>query len=113
MVVISGIIAAAKIAVRVAPYAFRAGKITYQAAKKTKHGAAWIRRHPKAVKYGTAAAGVGTLLLDLTNIDYSAIPTAKIRTPTVKQTRDNVYSTGSRQFNNANYRSCYRYRRRR
>ncbi len=74
MVIITGIKTAIKIGIKALPYAIRAGKVGYSAAKATKHGARWLRKHPKAVKYGTVAAGGASLLLDLTNIDYSAIP---------------------------------------
>ncbi len=110
MTVISGIFAAAKVAIKIAPFVYRASKITYKAASKTKHGAQWMRRHPKIVKYGTVAAGGASLLLDLTNIDYSAI-TPQIRSPTVKQTRGNFQRSRSRFKCKPDYYPGYRNRR--
>ncbi len=109
MVVISGIITVVKTAIKIAPIAFRASKIVYKAGVKTKHGSQWIRRHPKIVKYGTVAAGAGSLLLDLTNIDYSAIQ-EKGKPDKKQQTRSYIQSSYSRQQFKSNCRPRYRYR---
>ncbi len=109
MTVISGILQAAKITIKIAPIAFRAGKIGYQAAGKTKHGAQWIRKHPKIIKYGTIGAAGASLLLDLTNIDYSAIPSPTKYPSKNGQTRANLYSARSGQ----QYYSKYQYLHRR
>ncbi len=108
MVVITGIKTAIKIGLRALPYALRAGKVGYSAAKATKHGASWIRRHPKAVKYGTVAAGGATLLLDLTNIDYSAIPPYE-KPGKIGQTRSYMEQSSSRP----RYSNVYRTSRKR
>ncbi len=110
MVVISGIITIVKTAIKIAPVAFRASKIVYKAGSKTKHGAQWIRAHPKIVKYGTAAAGAGSLLLDLTNIDYSAIQSQKGKPDKKQQTRSYFQSSRARQQFKSNCRPRYRYR---
>ncbi len=112
MTVISGIIEAVKIGIRVAPVIYKSGKIVYKAGGKTRQGAQWLSRHPKIVKYGTVAAGASSLLLDLTNIDYSAIIPEKVRPPTVKQTRSNFQSSRSRFRRESNCYPGYRYRRR-
>lgn len=94
MTVITGI----QTAIKIAPIVYRAGKIVYHGVKRTKAGAQWLSRHPKIAKYGTVAAGAGGLLLDLTNVDYSAIPSPFTKPGKVGQTRDNVYGTKSRRF---------------
>ncbi len=103
MVVISGIKTAIKIA-KYAPVVWKVGKVVYKGIKSTKQGGQWISRHPKALKYGTAAAGVGSLLLDLTNIDYSAIIPQKTTSPVkTGQTRTNMVLPGSRSRNRYGY----------
>ncbi len=106
MAVISGIIQAAKIAIKVAPVAFRAGKFGYKVAGKTKHGAKWIRQHPKIIKAGTVAAGAGGLILDLTNIDYSSLvpPTKPGK---IGQTRKYVYGASNGRFYNQKRKHMY------
>ncbi len=93
MVVITGI----KTAIKIAPIIYKGSKIVYKGFKKTKYGAQWLSRHPQIAKYGTAAAGVGGLLLDLTNIDYSALPSFK-KPYKNGQARGNVYGTKYGRF---------------
>ncbi len=93
MVVITGI----KTVIKIAPIIYKVAKIGYKGFSKTRAGSQWIRRHPRVIKYGTAGAGIGSLLLDLTNIDYSAIiPPAKYRKD--RQTRTNFYRASNRRF---------------
>ncbi len=104
MVVISGIQTAIKIARVAIPIAIKAGKFGYRTTKATHKGAKWLRRHPKVAKYGTAAAGVGSLLLDLTNIDYDALlPKTIPGTTKTGQTRDYMVIPGSRPRNRYGY----------
>ncbi len=102
MVVISGI----KTAIKIAPIIYKIGKITYKGFKSTRKGQQWLSRHPKALKYGTAAAGVGSLLLDLTTIDYDALLPKTVSTPKNGQTRKYMEFPGSRsryQYSNRPY----------
>ncbi len=109
MVVVTGIIAVAKVAWEVVKIAARTTPYVYKGVKKSKQGAQWLSRHPKIAKYGTVAASSAPIIYDLMNIDYSAIQTTKIRSPTVKQTRGNFQSSRTRQFCKPNYRSRNRY----
>ncbi len=100
MVVISGI----KTAIKIAPVVYKVGKVVWKASLKTKRGGQWMTRHPKVVKYGTAAAGVGSLLLDLTNIDYDAlIPKTVPGTGKNGQTRNYMEFPSSRSRYRYNY----------
>ncbi len=104
MTVISGI----QTAIKIAPIVYRAGKIIYHGIKRTKAGAQWLSRHPKIAKYGTVAVGAGGLILDLTNIDYSAIPSPFNGSNKNGQTRSNVYGTkyGRKYNQKRTYRYC-------
>ncbi len=104
MVVITGI----KTAIKIAPIIYKGSKIVYQGFKKTKYGAQWMSRHPNIAKYGTAAAGVGGLLLDLSNIDYSALPSWPKSPYKNGQTRGNVYGTKPRRWYRKKRPYCYR-----
>ncbi len=99
MVVVTGIIEAAKIAVRVIP-------IIYKGVKYTRQGTRYLSRHPNIAKYGTIAATSAPIIYDLLNIDYSAIPTAPKRPK--QKTRNFMESAGRRRFNKANYCVSYR-----
>ncbi len=103
MAVISGIITAVKIGLRVAP-------IVYKGIKSTKAGAQWLSRHPKVVKGATVAAGAGGLLLDLTSIDFSGLlPKKSPKYGETGQTRNYMVQSKSKRFRN-NY--CYPRKRR-
>ncbi len=108
MVIITGI----KTAIKIAPIIYKIGKIGYKGFKSTRKGQQWLSRHPKAVKTATAAVGVGGLLLDLTNIDYSAIQIPRFPSKN-RQTRTNVYGTKYGRINYPKYKYLYgrRYRR--
>ncbi len=103
MVVITGI----KTAIKIAPIIYKVAKIGYKGFKSTRKGQQWLSRHPRAVKYGTVGAGVGSLLLDLTNIDYSAIQVPRFPSKN-RQTRTNVYRTKYGRFNNQKYQYLHR-----
>ena len=104
MVVITGI----KTAIKIAPIIYKVSKIVYKGVQKTNRGRQWIARHPKALRYGAIGATAGSLLLDLTNIDYSAIQIPKF--PGKKrQTRGNVYkSRYGQQYQRGDYSREYR-----
>ncbi len=110
MVVISGII---QTILKVAPIVYRVATITYKAGSKTRQGKQWISRHPKALRYGTAAAGGASLLLDLTNIDYSAIIPPKKPSRKIRQTRTNIYGLSNRRVYNTKCKPLPRRSRRR
>ncbi len=100
MTVISGIIQVA----RIAYIGYKVSKVVYKAGSKTKQGAQWLSRHPNIAKYGTVAAGGTSLLLDLTNIDYSAI-----QIPT-KSPYQNGQTRGNMEFSRSRSRYGYQYR---
>ncbi len=100
MVVVTGI----KTVIKLAPVIYRAGQIIYKAGSKTRAFDRYMARHPKALKYGTAAVGIGTLVYDLTNIDYdSLIGTPQTNRP-YRKARTNLQPFGSRQFSKTDYR---------
>ncbi len=108
MVVISGI----KTAIKIAPIVYKVGKVVWKATLKTKRGGQWMTRHPKIVKYGTVAASGGALLLDLSNIDYSAI----IQKPPYRKNgkaRADLLGYSRRRFSQQIYKPYNRCRRRR
>ncbi len=107
MVVIQGI----KTAIKIAPIIYKVGQVAYKGFKSTRKGQQWLSRHPNVAKYGTVGIGVGGLILDLTNIDYSAIIPKNPGYPKNGQTRSNFYSTQRGRFRR--YNNCYRPRRRR
>ena len=109
MVVIQGI----QTAIKIAPIVYKVGKVVWKASMKTKRGGQWLTRHPKIAKYGTVAAGAGGLLLDLTNIDYSAILPKTPSYNKTGQTRNYVVQSHSRcrdrfAYNSPQYWSCIR-----
>ncbi len=93
MTVITGI----KTIIKIAPIIYKVGQVGYKGFKTTRKGQQWLSRHPRAVKYGTVGVGVGGLLLDLTNIDYSAIPSFK-KPYKNGQARGNIYGTKYGRF---------------
>ncbi len=97
MVVVTGIVQAIKIGLRVAPIAYKLAKKNVQVAK-------YLYRHPRIAKYGTIAAGTAPLIYDLLNIDYSAIP-KKPRSSYPKQKTRNLLD---KPFRKQQY--CYDYR---
>ena len=94
MVVVTGI----RTAVKLAPIIYKVGKAVYKAGSKTRSFDRYIARHPKALRYGTAAVGIGTLVYDLTNIDYDSLigPISKTYRKQ-QQARSNFQSSRSRQ----------------
>ncbi len=99
MAVISGIISAIRIGLTVS-------RIVYKVGSKTRAGAKWMQRHPKAVRAGTIGATAGGLILDLTNVDYSAILPKKPWKPSkTGQTRNYMEQSQSRRFQRTNYRT--------
>ncbi len=93
MVVVTGI----RTAVKLAPIIYKGLKLVYKAGSKTRAFDRYMARHPKVLKYGTVAAGVGTLIYDLTNIDYDSLIGKNPTGNRFKQTRGNFYPPGTRQ----------------
>ncbi len=103
MAVISGIISAIRIGLTVS-------RIVYKTGSKTKAGAQWITRHPNYVRAGTIGATAGGLILDLSNVDYSALlPKKPPEYGKTRQTRDYMVKSKSKRIRN-NY--CYPRKRR-
>ncbi len=110
MVIITGI----KTAIKIAPIIYRASKVIYKGARKVPAFNRYMSRHPKILKYGTVAAGAGTLVYDLINIDYDSLIAQIPKTNRKQQqTRGNFYSTRSRFQYKADYCPVPRRRRRR
>ncbi len=101
MVVVTGIIEAAKIALRIAP-------IIYKGVKYSRQGMRYASRHPNIAKYGTIAASSAPIIYDLLNIDYSAIQ-KKIPRRSFPKTRNQMGKPGTRRFNKADYCASVRY----
>ncbi len=93
MVVVTGI----RTAIKLAPIIYKGSKIIYKSLKKTRAFDRYVSRHPKALKYATAGVGVGTLIYDLTNIDYDSLlgPISKTYNKQFK-TRKYFQSPGTR-----------------
>ncbi len=103
MAVITGIIEAIKIGVRVAP-------IVYKIGKKFPPVVKYLYRHPRIAKYGTIGAASAPLIYDLLNIDYSAIPIPKFpKTNKVRQARVNMVKSRARRVICTSYRPRKRY----
>ncbi len=110
MVVITGI----KAAIKLAPIIYRASKVIYKGARKVPAFNRYMSRHPKILKYGTVAAGAGTLVYDLLNIDYDSLIAQIPKTNRqFKQTRGNFQSSRTRFRFKADCPPVYRSRRRR
>ncbi len=95
MAVITGIITAIKIGLRV-------GSIVYKGGKKLPPVVKYFDRHRKAATIITTAASTAPLIYDLLNIDYSGILKAFPKSPSRKvgQTRSYMVKSGTR-------RKCY------
>ncbi len=97
MVVITGIITAIKIILRVAP-------VIYKGGKKIKPVSQYFDRHRKAGTIITTAAATAPLIYDLLNIDYDALLPKKISGPTKNgQARNNMEFSRFRRRNKYNY----------
>ncbi len=93
MTVITGI----KTAIKIAPIIYKVAKVVYKTGKKGRAFDRYMARHPKVLKYGTVAAGAGTLVYDLINIDYDSLIAQIPKTyRKQQQTRGNFYSARSR-----------------
>ncbi len=91
MVVITGIITAIKIGLRV-------GKVGYKFGSKTRTGMRFLKEHPKLARYGTIVASSAPLIYDLLNIDYSGIQKIFQQKPRQgRQTRNNMVVPRTRQ----------------
>ncbi len=94
MVVITGI----KTAIKIAPIIYKVGKVIYKGAKKTRAFDRYMARHPKILKYGTAGVGIGTLVYDLSNIDFDSLIGTPKTYSKFKQTRNNFQQSRFRRF---------------
>ncbi len=92
MVVITGI----KTVIKLAPVIYRVSKVIYKGVKKTRSFDRYMARHPKVLKYGTAGVGIGTLIYDLTNIDYDSLLGTNPTSYRKQQARGYIQSPGSR-----------------
>ncbi len=98
MVVVTGI----RTAIKLAPIIYKASTIVYKGLKKTRSFDRYMARHPKILKYGTVGVGVGTLIYDLTNIDYDSLIGKNPTGNRFKQTRGYLQSPSTRFRGKAN-----------
>ncbi len=94
MVVITGI----KTVIKLAPVIYKVSKVLYKGVKKTRSFDRYMARHPKILKYGTATVGIGTLVYDLTNIDYDSLLGTNPTRDRKQQARSYFQSPRTRQF---------------
>ncbi len=108
MAVITGIITAIKIGLRVS-------KIVYKGGKKIPPVVKYFDRHRKAATIITTAASTAPLIYDLLSIDYDAL-LPKTPSNKIGKTRGNMVKSRSERFIDPDYQfmqPCKPYRKRR